>query len=50
MKKVSQSLVMIVQDCGWSDPPFRWDEERRILLRCELDAANYRRAERQYRF
>ena len=27
------------QDCGWSGPPFRWDEERRFLLRCELDAA-----------
>lgn len=26
-------------DCGWSGPPFRWDEERRFLLRCELDAA-----------
>jgi hypothetical protein len=26
-------------DCGWSDPPFRWDDERRFLLRCELDAA-----------
>ena len=27
------------QDCGLSGPPFRWDEERRFLLRCELDAA-----------
>jgi hypothetical protein len=26
------------RDCGWSGPPFRWDEERRFLLRCELDA------------
>jgi hypothetical protein len=26
-------------DCGWSGPPFRWNEERRFLLRCELDAA-----------
>jgi len=26
-------------DCNWSGPPFRWDEERRFLLRCELDAA-----------
>ena len=26
-------------DCGWDDPPFRWDEGRRFLLRCELDAA-----------
>ena len=27
------------QDCGWQGPPFRWDEARRFLLRCELDAA-----------
>jgi hypothetical protein len=27
------------QDCGYDGPPFRWDEERRFLLRCELDAA-----------
>jgi hypothetical protein len=25
--------------CGWNGPPFRWDEERRFLLRCELDTA-----------
>jgi hypothetical protein len=24
---------------GWSGPPFRWEEARRFLLRCELDAA-----------
>jgi len=27
------------QDCGWTGPPFRWQEDRRFLLRCELDAA-----------
>ena len=27
------------QDCGFDCPPFRWDEERRFLLRSELDAA-----------
>jgi len=32
-------LVPFAHDCGWSGPPFRWDEERRFLLRCELDAA-----------
>ena len=32
-------LETFAQDCGWSGPPFRWDEERRFLLRCELDAA-----------
>lgn len=26
-------------DCGFDGPPFRWDEDRRFLLRCELDAA-----------
>lgn len=26
-------------DCGFNGPPFRWDEERRFLARCELDAA-----------
>ncbi|MEI8191436.1 MAG: hypothetical protein WCI75_17115, partial [candidate division NC10 bacterium] len=32
-------LELFAQDCGWSGSPFRWDEERRFLLRCELDAA-----------
>lgn len=32
-------LEAFARDCGWSGPPFRWNEERRILLRCELDAA-----------
>jgi hypothetical protein len=32
-------LETFAQDCGWSGPPFRWNEERRFLLRCELDAA-----------
>jgi len=27
------------RDCGWGGPPFRWDEDRRFLIRCELDAA-----------
>ncbi|HMY20000.1 MAG TPA: Eco57I restriction-modification methylase domain-containing protein, partial [Polyangium sp.] len=27
------------KDCGYEGPPFRWDEQRRFLLRCELDAA-----------
>ena len=29
------------KDCGYNGPPFRWDEERRFLLRCELDAAYF---------
>ena len=32
-------LEPFAKDCGWSGPPFRWNEERRFLLRCELDAA-----------
>jgi hypothetical protein len=35
----SPALEAFAQDCSWSGPPFRWDEERRFLLRCELDAA-----------
>jgi hypothetical protein len=29
------------EDCGYDGPPFRWDEARRFLLRCELDAAYF---------
>jgi hypothetical protein len=32
-------LEKFALDCAWEGPPFRWDEERRFLLRCELDAA-----------
>ena len=32
-------LKPFAADCGWDGPPFRWDVERRFLLRCELDAA-----------
>ncbi|EKD69020.1 MAG: hypothetical protein ACD_47C00306G0001, partial [uncultured bacterium] len=28
-------------DCGYDGPPFKWDEERRFLIRCELDAAYF---------
>lgn len=27
------------RDVGYDGPPFRWDPDRRFLLRCELDAA-----------
>jgi len=33
------SLAPFARDLGYNGPPFRWDEERRFLLRCELDAA-----------
>lgn len=29
------------QDCGWNGAPFRWNPERRFLLRAELDAAYF---------
>ena len=32
-------LEPFAQDCGYDGPPFYWNEERRFLLRCELDAA-----------
>jgi hypothetical protein len=32
-------LMEFAKDCGYDGPPFRWDQERRFLLRCELDAA-----------
>jgi hypothetical protein len=34
-------LEPFAQDCGYTGEPFRWDEERRFLLRCELDAAYF---------
>ena len=34
-----EDLRDFARDCGWNGPPFRWDEDRRFLLRCELDAA-----------
>ena len=35
----SWALQAFAKDCGYHGPPFRWDEERRFFLRCELDAA-----------
>jgi hypothetical protein len=32
-------LQPFAADCGLDGPPFRWDEDRRFYLRCELDAA-----------
>ncbi|QPC83629.1 N-6 DNA methylase [Phototrophicus methaneseepsis] len=31
-------LQAFAQDVGYDGPPFIWDEERRFLMRCELDA------------
>lgn len=35
-------LEPFAKDYGYDGPPFKWDEERRFLLRCELDAAFFR--------
>jgi hypothetical protein len=32
-------LEAFAHDVGYDGPPFRWDPDRRFLLRCELDAA-----------
>ena len=34
-------LEAFAKDCGYDGPPFRWNQERRFLLRCELDAAYF---------
>jgi hypothetical protein len=34
-------LEPYARDSGYKGPPFGWDEERRFLLRCELDAAYF---------
>jgi hypothetical protein len=34
-------LQPFAKDCGYNGPPFQWNEERRFLLRCELDAAYF---------
>jgi hypothetical protein len=35
----SWDLAPFARDCGHDGPPFRWNDARRFLLRCELDAA-----------
>jgi hypothetical protein len=35
----SWDLELFARDCGWDAAPFRWDDERRFLICCELDAA-----------
>lgn len=37
----SWDLNQFAVDCGYDGPPFYWNEERRFLLRCELDAAYF---------
>jgi hypothetical protein len=35
----SHDMTGFAMDAGYSGPPFRWDPERRAILRAELDAA-----------
>jgi len=35
----SWALSEFAREAGYGTAPYRWDEERRFLLRCELDAA-----------
>ena len=32
-------LEAFAKEFGWNGPPFRWKQERRFFIRCELDAA-----------
>jgi hypothetical protein len=34
----SHALASFARDLGYDGPPFGWDEDRRALLRAELDA------------
>lgn len=38
----SWDLKDFATECGYTGPPFGWDEEKRLELRCELDAAFFR--------
>ena len=35
------ALQPFARDCGYHGPPFVWNEERRFMIRCELDAAYF---------
>jgi hypothetical protein len=37
----SWDLQSFAEDCAYSGPPFCWSEERRLILRAELDAAYF---------
>ncbi|MBW2097066.1 MAG: N-6 DNA methylase, partial [Deltaproteobacteria bacterium] len=34
-------LKTLAEECGYEGPPYRWDDARRFMLRCELDAAYF---------
>jgi hypothetical protein len=35
----SHDIAAFARTHNWDGPPFRWDSERRFLIKCELDAA-----------
>ena len=37
----SYDMTSFAKDFGYTCPPFKWDETRRFLIRCELDAAYF---------
>src|SRR5262249_20201345 len=37
----ARDLKPFADDCGDNGGPYRWDDERRFQLRCELDAAYF---------
>lgn len=37
----SFDLEVFANDCGYYGKPFRWDEDRRFKIRCEIDAAYF---------
>jgi type I restriction-modification system DNA methylase subunit len=41
LSSTSHSLEGFAKECGYLAPPFRWDEGRRFMIRCELDAAYF---------
>lgn len=38
----SYELQSFASDCGVDGNPFKWDEDRRFLIRCELDAIMFK--------
>jgi hypothetical protein len=37
----SWDLFAFAAECNYDGPPFRWDEDRRFQIRCELDSAYF---------
>jgi hypothetical protein len=39
LSQTAWDMELLSEDCGGGSPPFIWDEDRRFLIRAELDAA-----------